>query len=422
VTLDRRALLVRTGAALAAAGLGERLLVSPAAAEPSAAPPSWPAVRAQFRLQRDVVYLGGLLLASHPAAVRRAIERHRDGLDRNPVHYLHGNQMELEARVLREAGRHLGVDPVDVALTDSTTMGLGLLYNGLRLRSGDEIVTTTHDFFATHEALRLKAERSGATVRQVTLYNEPARASEAGIVGAVRRALTARTRVLAVTWVHSSTGVKLPIAAIARAVAEANRGRPAENRVLLCVDGVHGLGAEAESLPRLGCDFFVAGCHKWLFGPRGTGIVWGRAEAWSRVDATIPSFTAGDSPASLFTPGGYHSFEHRWALADAFAWHRSLGQARVTARIHELASRLKDGLARMKHVTLYTPRSPSLSAGIVCFDVAGYAAVEVVERLDRRRVVGTVTPYRTSYARLAPAVFNSTADVDAALRAVAALA
>lgn len=410
MTSDRRQFLVRTGLALAAAGLGDLLRTPPAA--PAATRPTWAQVRAQFELDPGWIHLGGFLLASHPHPVRRAIEEHRRGLDGNPVRYLHGREVELEAEVLREAAAYTGASPLDIALTDSTTMGLGLVYNGLVLRRGDDVLTTVHDFFATHEALRLKAERSGARVRKVTLYDRPQDASEEAIVAAIARAVRPHTRVVAVTWVHSSTGVKLPIRRIADAVRRISRD------ALVCVDGVHGFGAESVRLRDLGCDFLMAGCHKWLFGPRGTGIVWGSERGWSAVEPTIPSFTSTGTPGSAFTPGGFHSFEHRWALAQAFSFHRSLGNDRVAARIHELNGRLKAGLAAMEHVTLYTPRSRRLSAGIVCFDVRGLTPDGVVDRLAQRRIVATVTPYRTSYARLGASVFNTEADVDAALRAV----
>ena len=70
--------------------------------------------------------------------------------------------------------------------------------------------------------------------------------------------------------------------------------RPERERVLLCVDGVHGFGVEETSPAELGCDLFAAGCHKWLFGPRGTGLLWGRAGrlAAARADDTDAS-TAG---------------------------------------------------------------------------------------------------------------------------------
>jgi len=410
--VDRRGFLVRSGLALVAAGYGDLLRAPLAEAAP---PASWSGLREQFDLDPHWIHLGGLLLASHPAPVRRAIERHRRGLDRNPVHYLHGNEAALEAAVLREAAAYTGARATDIALTDSTTMGLGLVYNGLGLRRGDDVLTTTHDFYATHEALRLKAVRSGAAVRRVQLYDRPQAASADEIVGAVRRAVRAHTRVLAITWVHSSTGVKLPVRAIA---AAARRIAP---NLLVCVDGVHGFGVEDEPIPDLGADFFAAGCHKWLFGPRGTGIVWGSGRGWAALQPTIPSFTQDGTRAGAFTPGGFHSFEHRWALAEAFALHRSLGKPRVAARIHALNTRLKNGLAAIDAVTLYTPRLPALSAGLVCFDVRGLSAQEVVDRLAARRIVATVTPYANSYARLAPGLLNTEKDVDAALAAIRGL-
>ena len=76
----------------------------------------------------------------------------------------------------------------------------------------------------------------------------------------------------------------------------------------------------------------------------------------------------------------------------------------------------------MRHVIVRTPRSPSLSAGLVCFEVRGVPPQEVVDRLLRRGVIATVTPYAQSYARVAPSILNSPADIDRALRALASLA
>src|SRR5439155_1258293 len=81
------------------------------------------------------------------------------------------------------------------------------------------------------------------------------------ITEAVVRALKPRTRVVAVTWVHSCTGVKLPIRRIADALAEVNAQRDDGDRALLCVDGVHGIGVDDATMADLGCDFFVAGTH-----------------------------------------------------------------------------------------------------------------------------------------------------------------
>jgi isopenicillin-N epimerase len=69
-------------------------------------------------------------------------------------------------------------------------------------------------------------------------------------------------------------------------------------------------------------------------------------------------------------------------------------------------------------VTLHTPMSQDLSAGIVCFEVAGLAPHAIVEKLRQRNIVGSVTPYATKYARLAPSLINSAAEIDTTLRAI----
>ena len=305
--LTRRGLLARAGLATGAVALArvERVEGAPDLTD-------WGAVRSQFALAGNRVHLTSFLLAAHPRPVREAIDRHRRRLDANPVEYLHASEGRLTAQARGAAGRFLGVPPSEVALTDSTTMGLGLLYTRLALRSQDEVLTTEHDFYATHEALRL----SGARVRRVRLYDDSRNASVDEIVTRLRRAVTARTRVVALTWVHSSTGVKLPLRQIADALPD---------RVLVCVDGVHGLGAEAETARSLRCDAFASGCHKWLYGPRGTGILWAgprvpraRASDHSLLDdgESYGAWLAGRAPSGVpdgarLTPGGFHSFEHR---------------------------------------------------------------------------------------------------------------
>ena len=254
------------------------------------------------------------------------------------------------------------------------------------------------------------------------------------MVVAVRGALAPATRVVAITWVHSATGVKTPVRAIADVVAEENARRAPERRIYLCVDGVHALGVEDISLPDLRCDFFVAGTHKWLFGPRGTGVLWGRADAWDFTRPTIPTWEPDVFYARLgwregrevgggrlMTPGGFHAFEHRWALGSAFDLHASLGKSRIASRVHRLNRQLKEGLRAMPRVRLYTPLDESLSSGITCFDVDGLTPDTVVARLAEQGVRASRTPYRRSHARLCPGLLTPGDDVERALEAVRAL-
>jgi isopenicillin-N epimerase len=426
--MERRNFLVRTGLGLAAAALSAR---PPRAAGQARGPADWSRVRDQFPLSRDYVHLAGFFLASHPTPVREAIETHRRGLDDNPFGYFVANVERLEGAVLRAAADYLGARPIDLALTDSTTTGLGLLYANIGLGPGQEILTTTHDHYATDESLRYRAERTGAVLRRVPLYASPETASADAIVEALVRAVTPKTRVVAVTWVHSGTGVKLPIRRIADALARVNANRDEADRALLCVDAVHGLGNQDVTVDDLGCDFMISGCHKWLFGPRGTGLVWGREQAWRSAYPTIPSFDIRalmlweegaprtQLPMSvLMSPGGFRAFEHRWALAEAFRFHERLGKRAVHERVQPLNRQFKEGLSRMAKVRLRTPMADELSGGIVCFEVDGLDPMQVVERLWAERIVTTVTPYATKYPRASFGVFNTHEEVETALAAI----
>lgn len=433
--IGRRGFLVRTGLALGSALLaGAHPRARADQPSPQGAFTRWDEIRAQFPLSPHLIHLAGFFLASHPTPVRDAIERHRAGLDADPIGYWFEQEEKQEAAVLRAAADYLGAKPTDIALTDSTTMGLGLLYGGLQLRNGQEILTTTHDHYSTETSLRLRAERTGATVRQIPLYQSLKAVSRDELVDSLRTGIVPATRIVAVTWVHSSTGLKLPIYEMARAIQSVNRSRGEQDRIIFCVDGVHALGVEDFRLSELGCDFLIAGTHKWMFGPRGTGLVWGNPQAWPVAQATIPTFSSqaydlwmeNKSSKSLpqsvhMTPGGFHSFEHRWALEEAFTFHQTIGKSKVTQRIHELSQQLKQELATMPHVTLQTPMSQDLSAGIVCFEVAGLAPRTVVEKLRQRAIVGSVTPYATKYVRLAPSLFNSAGEIEHTLETIRTL-
>jgi len=122
------------------------------------------------------------------------------------------------------------------------------------------------------------------------------------------------------------------------------------------------------------------------------------------------------------TPGGYHAFDHTWALGSAFDLHASLGKSRVAARVHLLNRQLKEGLRAMKRVRLHTPLHETLSSGIVCFDVDGLAPDRVVASLADQAVIASRTPYRTPYARLCAGLLRPGTDVERTLAAVRSLA
>lgn len=435
--LTRRNFLIRGSLSLAAGALPTLFVEAKTKESAPADFKDWESVRQQFELAPDYIHLALFFLASHPRVVRASIEQYRAKIDANPLLTVEGAIFEqtngnIPLQVCRAIANYIGGDAQDIALTQNTTTGLALLYHGLPLREGDEILTTTHDHYVHHESIRLATGRCGATWRKIPLFDSYDSISADDIAERIRKAIGPKTRAVGVTWVHSSSGVRLPISRIAETLLKVNRSRGEKDRVLLIVDGVHGLGVEDPKITALGCDAFAAGTHKWLFGPRGTGFVWAKPEVWARMRPVIPTFSSPDifeawadehepqtpARAAWFSPGGFQAFEHYWALPEAIRFHQNIGSGRITARIHELNSQMKEGLARMAHVRLYTPREESLSAGIVCFDVKGMKPEEVVKRLLSQRIVASTTPYRVSYARVACSIVNAPSEVETVLRAI----
>lgn len=404
-------------------------------------PNDWESVRAQFLLAPDLAHLSNFYFASNPTPVREALTRYRNAFDYNPYNTLDDNMFGRDENMLwrdvaAAAAEYVGGQPDEIALTSSTTTGLALIYNGLRLKPGQEILTSTHEFYPHYEAMRLAAEKWHAGFRQIPLYESSRDFSVDEACARIRAAVRPETRVFGVAWVHSGTGVRLPMRAVASVIDEVNRGRAEDDRVLLVVDGVHGFGVVDDDAAALGCDFFSAGTHKWILGPRGTGIVWATPQAWSLVRPTVPSLMTREpadawrqdrDPAGRVTgpwvsPGGFFAYEHQWAVAEAFRFVQQIGRRRIQDRITGLNGLIKEGLDAMPHVTLHTPRAADLSAGIVCFDVDGYRPAEVVQVMRDHKVIASTTPYAVSHVRLSAGIVNFPHDVERALDVVRSLA
>ncbi|QDH70355.1 aminotransferase class V-fold PLP-dependent enzyme [Marilutibacter alkalisoli] len=432
MAVTRRQFLVAPAMLAATTALPGGLLAALAAETPVVPDLSdWSRVRAQFALDPSYAHFASFFIVSHPAPVREAIEAYRRAIDRNAFRFVEEALFEDDAhniplQVRTEMAGYLGGQADEICLTRSTTESLALVYHGLPLKAGDEVLATTHDHYSHHESIRLATERVGASMRKVSLFEEAADASTDRIIERLLAGIGPKTRVVGVTWVHSSSGIRLPV----REIASALKTRHGE--VLLVVDGVHGLGAADETVATMGADYFCAGTHKWMLGPRGTGLIQASADNWARLRPTVPDFSdlesyvawtenrAPKTPtnAARMTPGGFHAFEHQWAAAAAFRMHKAMGRDRVAARIRVLNDQLKSGLAENPKVKMHTPRSGDLSAGLVAFEVDGVKPEEVVRQLLAKRIIASTSPYAVTYARLAPSLVNTPEEVDAAVRAV----
>ncbi|MDR9752293.1 aminotransferase class V-fold PLP-dependent enzyme [Pseudomonas sp. SZMC_28357] len=418
---NRRSFLKQAGIFAAALPLGAAVaLPAQASAAPSLAGSSsadkWARLRQLFDQDPSYLHFANFLVTSHPRPVREAIERYRASLDRNPGLAMDWDLGETEKRehnVRVWAGRYLNAAPEQIALTGSTTEGLALIYGGIHVRPDQEILTTEHEHYATNYALAYRQQKDGVQVRKLKLFNSSREVSADEVLTAIEQGIRPQTRVLGMTWVQSGSGVKLPIGEIGQLVARHNRNRDEKDRILYVVDGVHGFGVEDLDFPAMHCDFFIAGTHKWLFGPRGTGLICARSTELKDLTPTIPTFSEATSFSTIMTPGGYHSFEHRWAVDEAFKLHLELGKAQVQARIHGLNTYAKNRLLEHPAIELVTPHSPQLSAGFTFFRIKGKDCDQTAAYLMQQRVVcDAVDRDAGPVIRIAPGLLNDEQQID----------
>jgi selenocysteine lyase/cysteine desulfurase len=444
MSLSRRELLVSFAAA-AAATVARPLPLASLTLERGQRPlknalgrVDWMAVRDLFPLAKDWTHLSSFLFVSHPKPVAESIDYFRRKLDSDPFWVEIAAFSESEGKPLaamkKAIADYIGAAPNEIAYTLNTTSGLAMAYHGLRIRANQEILTTEHDHFSTHESIHYASQRSGCSVRRIALYDSAASASVDQIIDRVARNIRPNTRALGVTWVHSSTGVKIPIEGIAEAVARANRGRNSADRCLLIVDGVHGFANQDVDVARMGADVFAAGTHKWLFAPRGTGFLWARSDVWQELRPTVPTFDfegglavwdawMSNKPlppmqASFVSPGGFIAYEHLFAVPAAVELHRTIGRDKIAARIAQLNGAFREGVSKIPGVTLHTPLDPKLSGGISCFEVRGLLPDQVVKRLAEKKIRATTSPYKVTYARVSAGIMNLPEEIDLVLREI----
>ena len=376
----------------------------------------WSMVARQFPLADGLLYLNA---ANVCPASRVVMDRHLEFLrdfHGNPSFQNRDKYVAMRESLRGKAARMLRVAADEIAVTRNTSEGSNLIVKGVNLRAGDEVIVTSHNHPSNLDSWKVRARRDGFTVRVV---DTPVGAVTAdGLAGGIERAVTARTRVIAITHLTSTTGVLYPakeIAALAR-----RRG------VWMHLDGAQTFGALDVDLAAIGCDSYATSAHKWLMGPLEAGLLWVRA---GRLAELWPSIvTAGWAEdlkgARKLEVLGQRDDPRVVALEAALDFVDGIGMANVEARMRALAARAKTALAGMGGVELKTPLEAGLSGGVVKFKLRRVGTKEAYDRLwTRHRVACASTPSGESEGiRFSPHIYNSPAQVDAAVAAVREMA
>ncbi len=217
-----------------------------------------------WTIDPEITYLNHGSFGPPPRVVQESQLEWMRKLAANPQRFLAREQEFLLEEVLQKLGGFVGCAGDDLLPMDNATFGMNLVARSLPLQSEDEVLLTTHEYGAVKRIWQQIGQAAGARVVQAYLP-EPFESTEQ-IVEQVRLAITPRTRLLVVSHVTSPTAVVFPVEQICRLARE--RGIP------VCIDGPHAVAMRPLDIAALGCDFYVASCHKWLSAPFGTGFLY----------------------------------------------------------------------------------------------------------------------------------------------------
>jgi len=372
--------------------------------------PLWPrglAAPGDYLFTPGLVYLQTGSLGPTPRPVlERTIDAWKE-LELDPVRIGYGPDEVAMDGVRAQAAAFLGCKPEEMVLTRSTTDGMNWVAQGLSLGSGDHILTTDQEHPGGRVCWDYVARRYGAVIDVVVI---PPGENDAGaIADRFARQITPRTRVLSFSHLLTSTGLRMPVAEIAT-LARA-RG------CIVVVDGAQAAGGVAVDVKALGCHVYATSGHKWLLGPKGTGLLYLSEELGRAVDPiALQSGRAAYSESSGVTniPGVI-------GLGAAIAYHLDPGIAAIESHNLALRNRLYEALKGVPRI-----RVVSSPPGPLASPMLSYVLPDRVDALtlhnafrERHNVVVKVVPTNWFNGhRISTHLFNTESDVDALVAAL----
>lgn len=376
---------------------------SPRAARDTADDPSV----SPYLFASGLTYLNTAALGPTPRAVLdRALDAWRQ-LESNPVYMAYGNG---PAHIAADHARALAADLLgcgadEILITRSTTDGMNSLALNLRLARGDRVLLTDQEHAGGSVGWQFRARRDGVhidTVPIATTDHDPAE-----LLKRFADAIRPETRVISVSHVIASTGLHMPIAAIAEL---------AKRHGALCiVDGAQALGQIEVNVKALGCHAYATSGHKWLMGPKGTGLLYVSREA---AGVELVQWESGRTFISDST--GVGSLPLVSGLGVAIEAMRTQGLDAVQRHNTALRNRAYAGFQEMNLQIAGPPPGPLATAMVAAIlpphvDSANVRAA-LLEKHDI--VIKMVEKQWFNGIRLSPHVFNTEADIDMALRAI----
>jgi selenocysteine lyase/cysteine desulfurase len=260
--------------------------------------------------------------------------------------------------------RLIGAAPADIALVPSTSRGVLDVALCFPWRAGDRVVVFAGEFPTNVTPWQAAARTFGLEV--VMLATKDFAPSPEPGLDRLRRELRAGVRLVAVSAVQFQSGLRMPLAEMARLC----HAHGAE----LCVDAIQAVGAVPLDARALGVDYLVAGSHKWLMGIDGAGFLYVAPERVAALRPTVAGWLSHEDGTRFLTDGAGHLRYDRAiraradfleigalptagcaALGASVALLEGLGTEAIFAHVNAILDALEPGLLGLGFTSLRAP-------------------------------------------------------------------
>ena len=367
----------------------------------------WNNIREQFLFAKDYHYLNTGSLGPSPRIVLDTVCEAMERLETSTSHGRH----EID-ETHEKAAKFLNVSADEIAFTRNATEGLNIAARSLRLKKGDEIIISTHEHVGGASPWMALAKDFGAVVKLIDLD-----VNGENNLQIIKDAITPKTKVVAFSHITCTTGMKLP----AKAIVEFCRSK----NIYSCIDGAQSLGMFPIDLREINPDFYASSGHKWLFGPKGTGVLFINKNI---IDTISPVFAGAytDSKFDLNTltmeyrnsaqreEYGTRNTPITLGIGSAIDFINTIGIENVAKRGRELVTRFRKGVANTPEIEILTPESDTYSASMITIRIKGKDNLKLNPKLNKEKNLRMRGIYENNIngIRISFAIFNSFEEVD----------
>lgn len=375
----------------------------------------WRLVKSQFMYERGLIYMNNGTLGVCPRPVFNAVVEAMAYQEQNPSgHY----QWGLE-EVREKAAGLVGASKGEIALIRNVTEGMNLVAVGLPLKKGDEVLTTNHEHPGGLGCWQYMAWKKGVVLKELPIPNPPESTDE--VLDLFVRAISRRTKVISVSHIFFTTGLLFPVKQLCKLAHDKG--------IFVVLDAAHVPGMLHVDVHDIGCDFFAGNGHKWLLGPKTAGFLYVRREVQDQVQPLITNWASGydGEGAGRLDAIGTFDVPIKIGMGAAIDFHQTIGLDRVEARCLGLMRSMKERLAKIPGVRIYTPMDPEMSSALVGFSVKNIPHHPLKKMLyDRYHIEVKLTPdgqgRELNSIRVSTHIYNTPEEVDPLVGAIEELA